>query len=154
MALNYPPNPPYYDYYTAGFPTVVPMGTEVETSATQSLPHPTPPAGTDSDSRCQYTYSLKIINPKKRSQFVVEKFRRLETFNSPRELWLSILTRCEGLVPDNTEFDLGYFKGGCGSAKVWIKSEEDLKSMYKTYVNEKEISLWCLGSEEKMEQHL
>ena len=49
MAWNYPPNPPYYDYYTAGFPTVVHMGTEVETSATQSLPHPTPPAGTDSD---------------------------------------------------------------------------------------------------------
>ena len=42
-----------------------------------------------------------------------------------------------------------YFKGGRGSAKVWIKSEEDLKSMYETYVNEKRISLWCLGSEKE-----
>ena len=62
---------------------------------------------------------------------------------------MCILTECEGLVPDNTEFDFGYFKGGRGSAKVWIKSEEDLKSMYKTYVNEKEISLWCLGPEKE-----
>ena len=112
-------------------------------------PHPTPPADTHSDSRRQYTYSLKIINPKKKSQFLVEKFRRLGTFSSPREVRLSILTECEGLVPDNTEFDFGYFKGGRGSAKVWIKSEEDLKSMYETYVNEKEISLWCLGSEKE-----
>ena len=42
MAWNYPPNPPYYDYYTAGFPTVVHMGIEVDTSATQSL-SPTQP---------------------------------------------------------------------------------------------------------------
>lgn len=112
-------------------------------------PHPTPPAGTHSDSRHQYTYSLKIINPKKKSQFLVEKFIRLGTFSSPREVRLSILTECEGLVPDNTEFDFGYFKAGCGSAKVWIKSEEDLKSMYETSVNEKEISLWCLGSEKE-----
>ena len=106
MAWNYPPNPPYYeyDYYTAGFPTVVPVGTEVDASSTQSHPHPTPPAGTHSDSRRQYTYSLKIINPKKKSQFLVEKFRRLGTFSSPREVRLSILTECEGLVPDNTEF--------------------------------------------------
>ena len=93
---------------------------------------PTPsPAGTDSD-RHKYTYSLKIINPKKRSQFVAEKFRKPGTFKSPWELRLCILTECEGLVPDNTEFDVGYFKGGCGSANVWIKSEEDLNSMYET----------------------
>ena len=60
---------------------------------------------------------------------------------------MSILTECGGLVPDNTEFDFGYFKCGHASAKVWIKSEEDLKSMYEIYVNEKDISLWCLGSE-------
>ena len=62
---------------------------------------------------------------------------------------MCILTECEGLVPDNTEFDVGYFKGGRGSAKVWIKSEEDLNSMYETYRNEQEISLWCLGPEKE-----
>jgi len=118
------------------------VGAEVDTVS--------PPAGTDSE-RCKYTYTynLKIINPKKISQFVVEKFRRAGTFKSPRELMLCILTECEGLVPDNTEFDVGYFKGGGGSAKVWIKSEENLNSMYETYRNEQEISLWCLGPEKE-----
>ena len=116
---DYRPNPPYYGYYTAaGFPTAVCVGTEVDSSATQSPPHPSPPAGTDSDSRRKYIYSLKIFNPK-------------------------------GSVPDNTEFDVGYFKGGRGSAKVWIKSEEDLNSMYETYLMEQEISLWCLGPEKE-----
>ena len=31
--------------------------------------------------------------------------------------------------------------------KVWIKSEEDLNSMYETYLNEQEIGLWCLEPE-------
>ena len=31
--------------------------------------------------------------------------------------------------------------------QVWIKSEENLNSMYETYLNEQEISLWCLGPE-------
>ena len=73
---------------------------------------------TDSDSRHKYTYSLKIINPKKGSQFVLEKFRRPRMFKSPRELRLCILMECEGSVPDNTEFDVGYFKGGHGSASL------------------------------------
>ena len=84
-----------------------------------------------------------------RSQFVVEKFRRPRTFKSPQELRLCILTECEGLVLDNTEFDVGYFKGGRGSAKVWIKSEEDLNRMYESYLNEQQISLWCLGPEKR-----
>ena len=55
----------------------------------------------------------------------------------------------EGSVPDNTKFDVGYFKGGRGSPKVLIKSEEDLNSTYETNLNEQEISLWCLGSEKE-----
>ena len=62
---------------------------------------------------------------------------------------MCILTEYEGLVPDNTKFDVGYFKGGRGSAKVWSKSEEDLNSMCKTSLNEQEISLWCLGPEKE-----
>ena len=74
---DYPPNPPYYDYYTtAGFPTAMCMGTEVDTVS----PHPSPPAGTDSERR-KYTYNLKIINPKKKSQFVVENLEEPERLN-------------------------------------------------------------------------
>ena len=44
---DYPPNPPYYGYYTAaGFPTAVCVGTEVDSSATQSPPPPPPPPPT------------------------------------------------------------------------------------------------------------
>ena len=63
---------------------------------------------------------------------LVEKFRKSENFTTPREVRLCILTECEGLVPDTTDFDIGYYKGR-GSAKVWIKSEEDLECMYDTY---------------------
>ena len=61
------------------------------------VPHPTPHAGTHSDSGSHYTYSLKIINPKKEIS-ILKKFRKLGMFSSLREVRLSILTECEGLV--------------------------------------------------------
>ncbi len=158
MAWNYPPNSAaYYSYYcTQGLPAT----DEASTSGMQSPPSSyTAPAETSesanlgglcaTSTRYQYTYSLRIINPKKRSQFSVEKFRRDDKFKSPRELRLCVLSECEGSVPDNTEFDIGYFKGR-GSAKVWIKSEDDLKCMYDAYSkgSNTEISMWCLGREQ------
>ena len=41
-------------------------------------------------------------------------------------------------------FEVGYYKGR-GSAKVWIKSVEDLKCMYDAHGTDydHEIGLWC-----------
>ncbi len=163
---NYPY--PGYSYYSPGFPAPANAGDwkvdPASTSCVQALPSttvsPTPAShelctsrgdhqtGSEStsDVRRQFTYSLKVINPNKRSKFVVEKFRRFEKFKSPRELKLAILAECEDLVPDTTDLEVGYYKGR-GSSKVWIKDEADLQSLYDNYTKdyEQEINIWCLG---------
>ena len=95
----------------------------------------------DEDSR-RITYTLKIFNPNKKSKFSVQKFRRCEEFKSPEDLRSCIRSEFSNLV-QNDDFDVGYYKGR-GSAKIWIKDEEDIKCMYEQHSGS-EVSLWCQG---------
>ena len=116
MAWNYPP---YYNFY----PPTLPSACSGELYLTYPGPElSTPPSGPSTGnvecSRRQYTYSLKIINPKKKSQFVVEKFQCSGKFLTPGDLKQYISAELGNSVPDT--FEVGYYKGR-GSAKVWIK---------------------------------
>ena len=46
-------------------------------------------------------------------------------------------------VPDSVTFEAGFYEGQKHS-KMWIFSNEDLKSMYDKYPSG-EITLWCEG---------
>ena len=64
-----------------------------------------------------YTYTLKIINPKRKSQFRVEKFRREGLFKTPLELQTFIVESYKEYVPSvSVDFDVGYFKPSRGSS--------------------------------------
>ena len=97
-----------------------------------------PSTGNGECSRCQYTYNLKTINPKKKSQFVVEKFRCSGKFLTPEDLKQYISAELGNSVPDI--FEVGY-------TKVLIKSGEDLKCMHDAHGTgyDYEIGLWCQG---------
>ena len=91
----------------------------------------------------QLTYNLKIINPKRKSQYKVEKFRKCGRFETPGELKSYIMSEFEEFVPRNAEFDIGYYKPRRGSTKMWIKDDEDIQCMYDGYKDE--VNLWCEG---------
>ena len=55
------------------------------------------------------------------------------------------------MVPENTRFSIGFFEGR-GSSKRWLINEEDLKAMYEAVRDNKEITLWCDGIEEKEQE--
>ena len=97
-----------------------------------------------------YTYTLKIINPKRKSQFRVEKFRKEGVFKSPLELQTFIAESYKECVPPaSTEFDIGYFKPSRGSSKVYIKSNADIECMYESYKDQLELNIWCIGEDQE-----
>ena len=89
------------------------------------------------------TYTLKILNPIKKSKFSICKIRRQEIFCTPDELRQCIRSECGDSVSE-TDFDMGYYKGQRGSAKVWIKDGEDIRCMYDQLSGTK-ATLRCEG---------
>ena len=101
----------------------------------------------------KYVYNspiLRIINPKRKSQYKIEKFRRYGRFQTPSELKSYLKEQFKELVPDSTDFNIGYYKPSCGSTKVWIKGNEDVQCMYDCCRDE--INMWCEGCLE--DEHL
>ena len=87
-----------------------------------------------------YSYRLKIINSKKKSDFIIRDIHRFHgVFTSILDLKEKIMDEFGNDVPATTNFNVGYFSGR-QSAKRWIMTREDLDLMYK---NKKDILLWC-----------
>ena len=97
-----------------------------------------------------YTFTLKIINPKRKSQFRVEKFRKKGVFRTPLEIQTYIAESYKEYVSSvNTEIDIGYFKPSRGSSKLYIKSNADIECMYESYKDQVELNIWCMGEDQK-----
>ena len=81
----------------------------------------------------KHTYCLKIFDPSKRLQFIVEKLRQNSKFQSPKELRNCLRAEYSNLICDNKEdFQVGFTKGQRGGRRVWITDSEDLKQLYST----------------------
>ena len=106
--------------------------------------HQEPISGSSREQQRRVTYTLKILNPVKKSKYSVHKIRREHQFKDLEEIRDCIRSECGDHVPEDEEFGIGYYKGR-GSAKIWIKDEEDVASMYSDHSNSSEISLWCDG---------
>ena len=135
--------PPYFQHY---YGTQDPPENDHEPSqSTTNVPTRLPLTQVSGNEQ-QLIYNLKIINPKRKSQFKVEKLRKCGKFRTPMEMRLHIISEFEELVPRTTEFDIGYYKPSRGSTKVWIKSDEDMQCMYDGYkYHHQELNIWCEG---------
>ena len=88
-----------------------------------------------------YNYHLKIINPKKRSDFVVRMWHGVSRkFKSPSALRAQIQESFSSDVPSTTDFQVGYLEG---NTKHWIVEKRDLMVMYSTFQPSSRITLWC-----------
>ena len=91
------------------------------------------------------TYAFKIINPRKKGEYVTKTFRADGAFKTPEELQDKMYETFSDFLPEGRDFELGFYQGRGGS-KTAILDEEDMTSMYEYYSSlSQEISRWCHG---------
>lgn len=107
-------------------------------------PQPQCESNCDIEQTKSYFYDVKIINPKKNSDFVVRRWHDniTEVFQTPTILQVKLRESFPEDVPVGTDLKLGYLQG---SQKCWIFEERDLQEMYELYTPGSKITLWCNG---------
>ena len=95
----------------------------------------------------KYNYLVKIINPKKKSEFEVQSLKSKQKFLSLVDLKQQILLDHKEKVP-NLLSVIGYIQPGHGLSgkKKWLTSDSDLDDMYGTCTVKHDIMLCCHGS--------
>lgn len=95
-----------------------------------------------------YSYSLKIVNRKKKAEFVVQTLRMNDQFALLDNLKAKLKDECGDKVAAEID-QLGYIEPGHGlrGKQRWLNSDEDLEEMYVKFRG-KEITLWCFGKDE------
>ena len=71
----------------------------------------------------RYTYAVKPINPLKKWDFVVRKFRSESVFNCPKEIRLKMLATFPEFLSETTTFSLGYYSKAVATVK-YISSNQ------------------------------
>ena len=93
----------------------------------------------------RYSYSVKVINPHKKSEYVVQKLRVSDVFKSVDDIKEILISTLEN-VPSTID-QLGYIEPGHGAKgkQRWLSGQDDLKDMYSLHQNRQEILLWCFS---------
>ena len=130
-------DPQQYGYYNYGVSLV--------TSGSVQGPHLAHPQPVSSHRGKKYVYSLRVINPKRKSLFEMKKFTSESRFQFPGELRSCIKVEFSTVVPGSDNFSLGYYHKGRGNSKIFLINENDMDTMYSQYAEAQEIQLWCDG---------
>ena len=90
-----------------------------------------------------YTYKVRIVNPNKKSDFIVRQLHRCHSkFTSVTAVRVSLIEQFDEQVPESVKFNVGYIDG---RHQMSLFSNEDLNLMYSKYKFGGEIILWCDG---------
>ena len=88
-----------------------------------------------------------MYDTKIRSKYFVKTLNVRRKFESLSSLRSALWHELEERIPDEGDFNIGYFEGR-QHTKKWLTSKVDLDAMY-TYFNGKMcVNLWCDGKEE------
>ena len=110
-------------------------------SHSQSQPQREPYRSNEQPRR--YSYDVKIINPKKKSDFVVRRWHGVsDVIRSPAALKVKLHESFPHDVPASSNIQVGYLEG---NNKRWIFEELDLDVMYDSFQPGSKITLWCDG---------
>ena len=92
----------------------------------------------------RYSYDVKIIiNPKKKSDFVVRRWHGVtEVIRLPKLLKVKLHESFPHDVPASSNIQVGYLEG---NNLRWIFEELDLDMMYDSFQPGSKITLWCDG---------
>ena len=89
-----------------------------------------------------FSYSVKIINPAKKADYSIRKFRVNTLFKTVITLKKAL---CESFLTSSaSDVEVGYITKGHGARgkHLWISDDIHIKDMYKEYQGKKEIILW------------
>ena len=86
-----------------------------------------------------YTYYVKIINPKRKSDFVVRMWHGTsQVFPTATSLRSKLQESFPSDIPSTDVFQMGYMEG---NVKRWLFKDQDLQVMYKTFPISSKITL-------------
>ncbi len=87
-----------------------------------------------------FAYKVKIINPVKKSEFIIRHLHNISIkFVSVR---VKLIDEFKEQVPDSLDFNVGYYEGS-PQVRMWLVNSDDVEMMYKKVPNGKTITLWC-----------
>ena len=97
------------------------------------------------DPAARFSYSVKVINPTRKSEYVVQKLRINIMFKSVDEVRSEVAANVQG-VPSIID-QVGFVEPGHGAKgrQRWLSVPEDLDDMYSMHKARREILLWCHG---------
>ena len=91
-----------------------------------------------------YSYKVKIVNPAKKSDFILRELHHCNCrFESVTAIRMKLVDEFQHQVPNSVSFNIGYFEGR-QQTKLWLVTNDDLKTMYSKYP-EGDVTLWCDG---------
>jgi len=93
----------------------------------------------------QYSYKVKIINPKKSEIVCFHLHGFTSRFVSVTAMRVTLVDEVGDHLPETTDFNVGYY-GGKQQSKIWLVSKEDLDMMY-SHCKASDIIIWCDGRE-------
>ena len=160
--MSYPPNwsstPTFQQGYFNTYPYLSPGSAQAFHGPVQPpVAVDTSTSETESEQTSGYSYFVKMINPKKKSDFVVRMWHDEHSqFKSPAELKIKLLDTFPEDISNTQDFQVGYFEPP-GSTKRRILSNRDIVAMYTTFKPGSKINLWCdrkinSGDEEENEK--
>ena len=92
----------------------------------------------------KYTYSVKLVNRSKKSEFRVYNVRDEVRFTDMDNLRSFIRARFKEFA-DCDDIYIGYIEPGHGwkGKQTWLSSDEDIKDLYAVCSKVRHILLWC-----------
>ena len=94
-------------------------------------------------SEYMYTYTVKIMNPSKKSDYTVVKFSKRGRMVTISDLKSELLTRFTDQLSGDIE--VGYIQPGHGlrGKQEWLCCDDDVQDMYDRHSSKKSVLLWC-----------
>lgn len=95
-----------------------------------------------------FEYSVKIVNRKKKSDFVVKKLKTKEKLSNLNQLKKRVEEECTDCVQAPIQH-IGYIEPGHGlrGKQRWLTSNSDLDELYCQLQGKKEVLLWTFAPE-------
>ena len=92
----------------------------------------------------RFKYSVKIVNPKKKSEYEIQVLQTDRMFTTVEELKTQIAQDCKSKILEKPT-QLGFIEPGHGlrGKQKWINEEDELKEMYDLHQGKDQIILWC-----------
>ena len=91
-----------------------------------------------------FSYSVKVINPSKKTDYTLRKFRVSVRFVTMGDMMKALAESFPTFITKESELEFGYIAPGHGARgqQRWIADDIDLQDMYAEYRGKKEITLW------------